>query len=626
VRRLTILASVRLLLAGGLLVALAAGVYAAMQLFPAIRSLREATEPLRVVDSHLREISGWTLMCQRLAVRAVVGGQRVAQDSLRLAIARYDSLEATRDMAGMGDSARVLVEAARAEASRFAVALEEALALFELRRLGDAARQVQVARQSRQELIALAAQAQASGLAEVASARRQVERLRVRFAVVFCLWVLGSGLVVGGFARLVRVRIERPLRDLQRGLARTAEGDLSVELTPASDDEIAALTREFNQMTAVLRSRAEAQGQMAAASELLARLAHEINNPLMSIGATAEGRLADRNVPETIRRDLEAIRQQARRAAVLVRGIVRFVRPLAAGEGPPDVNDVVREALDLVMSSFAADGVACSLSLTAGLPRAAMDGQKLERVLVALLTNAHEAVVRGGTADRRVTVATRAEDGRVLVEVRDTGPGVAAEVGDRLFRPFVTVREGGHIGLGLYTARRAMREAGGDLVHEPAFQGGASFVASVPAVQGPSGAPQPQAPPATSGRAPTLKGLRILLVDDEPAVRQPLARFLSRRGAQVREAGDGREALALATTGPCDLVVADLRMPGMDGNELYRALKERRPDLARRVLILSGDLAYLSDSAEGEVPPDRVLMKPVELAEFERFLLSHLSS
>ena len=128
---------------------------------------------------------------------------------------------------------------------------------------------------------------------------------------------------------------------------------------------------------------------------------------------------------------------------------------------------------------------------------------------------------------------------------------------------------------------------------------------------------------AGAAGAPTLQGVTVLLVDDDPAVRAPLARFLVRRGATVREAANGHEALAALEVAGCDLIVADLRMPGMDGVALFRALSERAPELAGRTVFLSGDVSQLGDLQAG-IEPDRVLPKPVELAEFERFLLQHL--
>jgi CheY-like chemotaxis protein len=125
-------------------------------------------------------------------------------------------------------------------------------------------------------------------------------------------------------------------------------------------------------------------------------------------------------------------------------------------------------------------------------------------------------------------------------------------------------------------------------------------------------------------RPASLAGVRVLLVDDEPAVRRPLGRFLQRRGAEVCEAADGAEALAALAGGPFDIVVADLRMPGMDGASLYRALRERDPAAARRMVFLSGDVSHIGDLDPGGIAPSRILPKPVELAEFERFLLQHI--
>ena len=124
--------------------------------------------------------------------------------------------------------------------------------------------------------------------------------------------------------------------------------------------------------------------------------------------------------------------------------------------------------------------------------------------------------------------------------------------------------------------------------------------------------------------AGSLEGVRVLLVDDEPAVRRPLGRFLRRRGAHVREAANGAEALAALAQGPSDLIVADLRMPGMDGAALHRALQATDSAAAERMLFLSGDVDHLAELDLGGIAPSRILPKPIELAEFERFLLQHV--
>jgi len=132
-------------------------------------------------------------------------------------------------------------------------------------------------------------------------------------------------------------------------------------------------------------------------------------------------------------------------------------------------------------------------------------------------------------------------------------------------------------------------------------------------------AAKPAAPVAPAARA-SLAGVRVLLVDDEELIRRPMARFLSKRGAEVTEAGDGVAALERLRSAGADpqVILADLRMPRMDGAEFYERLLEERPQLAARVLFLSGDITHLAGRGLAEISRDRVLVKPVELAELER--------
>src|SRR5256884_183568 len=277
--------------------------------------------------------------------------------------------------------------------------------------------------------------------------------------------------------------------------------------------------------------------------------------------------------------------------------------------------------------------------LAAALPR--RRGAAITRgAVVATRRPTATAPRGGGPPPRHLSVDTWVRDGQVSVAVGDNGRGVAPDIAPRLFRPFATTKGRRGTGLGLYISRQIAREAGGDLTltSPPGF--GARFVLSLPLALAqasppdsppslappPAPPPHPSTPPSESplrsaggaqASAGSLAGLRVLIVEDEEAVRRPMARYLTRRGAEVDEAADGVEGLARLRTQPANVILADLRMPRMGGGELYAQLEEERPELAARVLFLSGDVSQLAQPGNTPVPRERVLVKPVELAERE---------
>jgi len=432
------------------------------------------------------------------------------------------------------------------------------------------------------------------------------------------LWLALGAVAIALTLFILRRRIWDPLHELETGLAQVAEGDLNTAISVRRADETGRLAQHFNEMTRVLRGRAEEQGRFAAAGELLAGVAHEVNNPLMAIATHAENRLADAALPEDQRSEMTQILRQVRRATKLLRGLLRFVRATEREVSRVNLNDVVRGALDLVSYRFGVDEISVGGRLDPTLPPVDGDAIKLEQVVVNLLSNAIDAL-HAMKPPRHLTVDTGVTDGLVSVAIADNGRGVPHEVAARLFRPFATTKGRRGTGLGLYISRQIAREAGGDLRLVSPPGEGARFVLSVPAVDAPAARPEP--PVATATAPASLAGLRVLIVDDEEAIRRPMVRFLKRRGAQVDEAGDGEAALARLAGLEVDVILADLRMPRMGGVELYARLEDERPELAARVLFLSGDISRLAEPGNTPVPRERVLVKPMELAELERRIL-----
>jgi CheY-like chemotaxis protein len=238
-----------------------------------------------------------------------------------------------------------------------------------------------------------------------------------------------------------------------------------------------------------------------------------------------------------------------------------------------------------------------------------------------LINNAEQAITSLRTAGS-ITLRTGQADGTVFVEVDDDGPGVPAAIRERIFDPFFTTKEVGQgTGLGLAVSYGIVREHGGRIeLHAGRNGRGARFVVSLPIVTAedePRAASSVDAAPARPQR---LAGRRILVVEDDPLVLELFQRVLADDGAEVVPASDGREALERITIDEFDLIVADLRMPNVDGQQLYEAIAERRPALQRRLVFATGDLARQETVRFLQSVPNRILTKPLEVETVRRVL------
>jgi signal transduction histidine kinase/streptogramin lyase len=224
-------------------------------------------------------------------------------------------------------------------------------------------------------------------------------------------------------------------------------------------------------------------GRVTTAGELATSLAHEVNQPLAAIVANAQAGRRFLGRDDLSRGELDEIlrdiAQQGQRASDVIRRLREFLRKRAAARRTLDVNQVVRDTLPLVRRELEDNRVDVALDLAAEIPAISADPVEMQQVLVNLVKNACEAM-SAHEGERRVELSTSAHDGRVRVDVRDTGPGLAPEVKRRLFEPYVTTKDSG-MGLGLPICRSIVEAHGGTLSQHEAEGGGVVFSVELPA-------------------------------------------------------------------------------------------------------------------------------------------------
>ena len=348
--------------------------------------------------------------------------------------------------------------------------------------------------------------------------------------------------------------------------------------------------------------------KMAALGQAISGVAHELNNPLATILSWAE-RLAERELDPTARRGVEVVLGEAERAARIVRNLLTFARKRQSTRSLVDVNDVVKDTLALRGPDLEAHEIVFRSELAPDLPGVFGDAYQIQQVLLNLVINAEQAM-RAAHGRGSLVVRTSAKDDTVRLEVEDDGPGVPAEARARIFDPFFTTKPVGEgTGLGLSVAYAILQEHGGKIAVESGPQGGALFRIELPVSRTPGATERNRARSAPSMEA--VKGATVLLVEDERALAFAVAEGLRDAGLVVTYAPDGAEALAHLCGQRFDLVVCDLKMPKVDGFEVYRQLTQQSSPPP--VIFVTGDSADPEAEAFLAEPGRRWLPKPFRL-------------
>jgi len=354
----------------------------------------------------------------------------------------------------------------------------------------------------------------------------------------------------------------------------------SVKAFRLHDDGVAVT---FDNVTDVARIEAQLRQaqKMEAVGRLAGGIAHDFNNLLTAISGYSEFLIGGTPDPK-LRRYAEEIKRASDRAAALTGQLLAFSRRQVLQPRILDLNATVGD-MNMMLRRLIGEDVELVTMLGADVARVRADPTQIEQVIINLAVNARDAMPHGGSVT--IETANVVVDELAFVELRltDTGVGMSDAERRQLFDPFFTTKEGG-TGLGLATVYGIVEQSGGTIEVESAPGLGSSFRILLPAEWAQVDVPELE----SSGLAPAAGEETILLVEDELVVRRLVAELLESNGYTVLQAGDGPSALELLRrhTGPLDLLVTDVVMPGMSGPDVAGAIAAMRP--GTQVLYISG--------------------------------------
>jgi two-component system, cell cycle sensor histidine kinase and response regulator CckA len=359
--------------------------------------------------------------------------------------------------------------------------------------------------------------------------------------------------------------------------------------------------------------------KIEAIGRLAGGVAHDFNNILMAISSYSE--LLERKLSdEALRRYLDEIVKATDRGSSLTQSLLTFSRKQVSSPQVVDLNALIREQLKM-LKRLIPENIEVKFQPGHELACVKADTSQLEQVVMNLVINARDAMTNGGrlvleTANSQLGDRTTAspksdsDQGYVLITVSDNGCGMDAETKSHIFEPFFTTKEQGKgTGLGLATVFGIVKHSGGQILVNSEPGSGTTFKIFFPAVEA-----KPQAPAKRNTHVSLTGTGTILLVEDEPGVRDSAAEYLSESGYTVLKAGRGTEALAIAERYelPIDLLLTDLVMPQMSGVELAKRIAEMRPQV--EIIFMSGYSNNLLSAQQMADPKHVLLRKPFSLS------------
>jgi PAS domain S-box-containing protein len=376
--------------------------------------------------------------------------------------------------------------------------------------------------------------------------------------------------------------------------------------------------------------------KLAAMGQMLAGVAHELNNPLTAILGVTELLRDGQNDQESAKRQLELTHRQARRAARIVQNLLEFSRPASPQKRPVDLNSIIERTVQLHEHSLRRNNVEVDFRPQPDLPGVVGDANQLIQVFLNLVTNAEQAI-REVRESGRIQIRFARIGSRVSITFQDDGVGIRPESVPRLFDPFYTTkRPGGGTGLGLSICLSIIREHGGTIEAEALPAGGSAFTVYLPLAVGQESQASAAAKPSAigTGSSPVpdlnlLKGRSVLVLDDEESIRSLLLEGLSARELHVNCAATVEDALAFLAQRSPDAILCDVNLSQdgghLSGKEAAQRLLAAAGPRKPAVIYMTGDLIEFADAPVSS-DASRHLQKPFRVSDVLATLLDVFAS